>query len=174
LRRRFALAAAVLGGLVSFAWFAARPAMPVLAGMQPLALTVPAHYQAAVFPAFGAFIATVAFDAADRGSPLRERLVLALVTSALALLRLLAIVPLSGHAFFCAALFAHDLCAPRTVRTPFGLTLAGASLGVTAWYKLFAWADGWWLLASTAAGAAVGAICAWPRRERFGALWHRE
>jgi hypothetical protein len=136
-----------------------RPETAVLVGTTPIALSVPAHYQASIFPAFGAFVATLGFDLVTRVHPRRARALLVLLSSALAVVRLAGLVPLSGHAAFAAAFLAYELLAPRPMRTPLGIPLASASLALTSWYKLWLWGDARWFLASIAAGAAVGGAC---------------
>jgi hypothetical protein len=75
-------------------------------------------------------------------------------------LRLLALVPLSGHALFASSLAVHELLAPRAARTPFALALAVLGLATTAWYKLGVWGDPGWFAASLGLGAAIGWVAA--------------
>lgn len=141
-----------------------RPAAPVLIGTRPIPLSVPPDYQVSVFPAFGAWAATLALDAARGGPAWRARALLLVATSALAVLRLLALIPVSGHALFAGAVLGHELCAPRAQRTPLALSLAAVCLAWTAWYKLVVWGDPGWFAASTLGGAALGLALA--RRKR--------
>jgi hypothetical protein len=161
LRERAALwGLAALAGAGAYGWFASRPAMNVRVGLQEIDKVVPVHYQASAFPAFGLFAGALALDAV-RGrarSTLVPRAVLIGLTGAIALLRLDARVPLSGHAVFLAAMLAHELGARSETRSPLGSALAGAGLGVTAWYKLVVWDDAGWFSASVAVGLAIGAV----------------
>lgn len=148
------IAGAAVLGVGSWLWFASRPGMPVLVGTRQLAELVPAHYQACVFPAFGALIGLIGLDLVQRsGGSWRGRAMVVAVTSALSVLRLLGWLPMSGHALFLSAAMVHERATPDRDRV---WLFAIPGLGVTAWYKLAVWDDPLWFVVSCAAGALVG------------------
>lgn len=169
-RTRVAAIGAIACGAIGYAWFATRPEMAVLVGLQQRELGVPAHYQASVFPALGALSAVIAWDAWRGDAPWFGRALLVIVTTALAVLRLLALVPTSGHALFAAALVAHELRSRDAAKTPFALGLAAIGLGVSAWYKLVVWADRGWFAASIVLGVAIGWVVAHEKISRSGSV----
>ncbi|MFW5739177.1 MAG: hypothetical protein ACOC1F_02300 [Myxococcota bacterium] len=130
-----AFAGALLFGGAAAYWFGTQPAMAVLVGTEPVEHFVPAHYQASVFPAFGAMVALLAADML-RG---KNRA--------------------SWGGLFLAALLTHE-AASRGRAGHFALwLLAVPALLITTWYKLVVWHDTLWFTVSIAAGAAVGILC---------------
>lgn len=154
---RFTLLVAVSAGAAAWVGFRALPPMQVRVGSELIGLWVPAHYQAAAFPAFAGLVAVLVRDARGRESPWLGRAAVAGTTSAIAVLRLLGTHPLSGHAVFLAALAVHE--ARARPRSPVLLGAAALGLAVTAVYKV-AWGDTFWGAVSIAAGSAIGAAAA--------------
>ena len=143
--------------------------MPVLVGTEALDQLVPAHYQASVFPAFGAMAALLAADllrGVHRASWL-ARVALLGCTSALSVVRLAGVLPLSGHMLFLAALLAHEVATRGRSGHVLLWVCALPSLALTTWYKLFVWHDATWFFVSLAVGAALGAACRLLWRNRF-------
>ncbi len=159
-RRLLVVAAAILGTLAAWAFFASRPPMLAQVGMEVIDLPVPAHYQAAAFPTFSAWLFVLCLEVADRGlwGALPRASSLGL-TGALAAVRLTGALPFSGHALFLAAALAFDAAQAREQR-PLLLVFSTAGLAVTAYYKLAVWNDPFWFLSSLAIGAAVGGLAA--------------
>lgn len=140
------------------AWFWLRPPMRVLVGSETIDAFVPVHYQAASFPAFGAMGAAVLWAWWQRHPERRDhaRAALLLTCSIVALARLIAGIPLSGHVVFLTAALVFEgwLRGPR--RTPYAWWLACAGFAVTGWYKLAVWNDTTWFAVSAVAGVAIG------------------
>lgn len=145
-------------GIAAYVAFALAPPMRALVGTTPIDAWVPPLYQAAAFPAFGAHLAGLASLVRDRS---RARATLARASllgtlGALAVIRLLGAIPLSGHALFLGAALAFDLRGGGPEARDRRL-LAAMGLLVTAYFKLFVWHDVLWLAVSLAAGAGFGA-----------------
>ncbi len=142
------LAGSVLTALAA-AWFWAHP-MALVVGLTPQPQLVPWWYQAAAFPPFGALTLRAVLDGPGR----RRVVALLAVCSALALLRLLRWIPLSGHGVFLAAAAVFAL--PRTgTGSLFVLTSSLLGLAVTAWAKV-AWGDEGFFAASVLCGGLIG------------------
>lgn len=129
--------------------------MRVRVGTELLGATVPAHYQAAAFPAFAALVALLLSDRGARPPPWLGRSVILGVSSAVAVSRLLGAHPLSGHAVFLTAALAHEAAGRPRSSALLGSAVLG--LGVTAVYKV-AWGDVSWGAISIGAGAALGIL----------------
>lgn len=151
-----ALAAAAASWIV----FASLPASRVMVGTHTIDSVVPLHYQASVFPAFGAYCGALALDlvAGDRSIWL-GRVVLVVAVVGLVVVRLTGHIGLSGHAVGCAALGMESMAGRRRSESGVVLALAAMGLAVTGWYKLGIWGDPGWFLLSVATGAAVGYGC---------------
>ena len=158
-QRRLIIAGAGLLTLAATAVFLLSPPEPVLIGWQPGELLVPWYYQVSVFPAFGLFAGALVSDRLTRrarASWLSRALLLG-STSAMATLRLLAWLPVSGHAVFLCAMLTHQLGAPKAARAPLGLPLVLAGLAITLIHKVL-WRDIWWCLFSVVVGILLGAV----------------
>ncbi|MEZ4313284.1 MAG: hypothetical protein R3F14_35130 [Polyangiaceae bacterium] len=151
---RGALWAALGAGLAAWGGFAAIPPMRVRVGREVVDAWVPAHYQAAAFPAFGAILYLVGRGFREGDGLWGGRAALLGASCAVAVTRLLGAHPLSGHAVFLAAVCAHELAARR--RSPVLLGAAALGLAITGAYKA-EWGDGVWGAVSAGVGAVLGA-----------------
>lgn len=160
-RRLLVLGASALGTLAAWVFFASRPPMLAQVGMQVIDAPVPAHYQAAAFPTFSAWLVLLGMEAIGSGGFRRAlpRAVTLGVTGLLAAVRLTGALPFSGHALFLAAAVVFDAIRAGRLR-PLLLTLSMVGLGVTAYYKLAVWNDALWFLGSLGLGAGVGGAAA--------------
>jgi len=147
---------ATLGGAI---WAWVRPPMRVRVGWDLTDAILPLHYHLSAFPAFGAMVAGVAWAFWDRRASRvdQARGALLAACSVVAVARLGAGIPLSGHAVFLSAAVVFEALLARAERAPWVGWLAAAGLLVTAWYKLFVWADTAWFLGSVATGVGIGA-----------------
>jgi hypothetical protein len=153
------LGAAALAAALVWWIAAALPPMHVRVGDHTTAELVPPAYQVSVFPAFAAFAVALLFDLLG-GQERRTwlaRAALLVVTGGVALVRLGGWLPLSGHGLFLAAVLAYEVTRPAAPDAHVLAALVVPGLLVTGWYKLVVWTDPWWLLASLAFGAALGA-----------------
>lgn len=142
--------AGVLLTAVAAAWFWAHP-MALVIGVTPQPQLVPWWYQAAAFPPFGALLARAVRDAEAR----RETALLLGLCAALAAVRLLRWIPLSGHGLFLAAALVFT-APPHGLRSRFTFTTAAVGLAVTAAAK-WSWGDLRFFVASALVGGLVGA-----------------
>ncbi|MEZ4302334.1 MAG: hypothetical protein R3B70_45830 [Polyangiaceae bacterium] len=131
---RGALWAAVGAGLAAWAGFAAGPPMRVRGGREVVDAWVPAHYQAAAFPAFGAILYLVWRGRRDRDGLWGSRAAVLATSCGVAVTRLLGAHPLSGHAVFLAAVCAHELAGKREIACSAGAAALG--LAITGAYKV--------------------------------------
>lgn len=156
-RRFLPLAAGAGLGVVAYVAFALAPPMRALVGTTYIDAWVPAFYQAAAFPAFGAHLVGLGQLVRERA---RAPVVLARASllgtlGALAVIRLLGAIPLSGHALFLGAALLFDLRGEGPEARDRRL-LAGWGLLVTAYFKLFVWGDALWFALSLGVGAGLG------------------
>lgn len=156
-----AIAGAFVLGIAAGVWFGVHPDRPVLVGTETIDHLVPAHYQASVFPAYGAAVALLGADLL-RGR-LRAswiaRFALLASTSVLACIRLAGALPLSGHVLFLVALLAHEVASRGRSGNVVLWGCAIPALGVASWYKLVVWHDVMWFVVSGVVGVGIGAGC---------------
>ena len=146
------LAVAALGtSLVSW-WFVLHP-LPLLVGTTWHTELVPWWYQACAFPPFFLLVTGLGLDR----EYVLPRIALLGGASAVAVIRLLGFIPLSGHATFLTAClaFASTRQVPQRALL---LISALAGLGVTIFYKL-RWGDGVNLAGSVGLGLALAYLC---------------
>lgn len=156
-----AMLAGAAAGAAAWAWFASRPAIPVLIGLRETRWCAPAHYQASAFPAFGAEVARGVDDWRKRGDT--RRLLLAAICAALGLARLRGALPWSGHAFFLGAVLAFETRAAPRCTPAMGYALGGVA--VTLPYKAL-WRDVGGAATALALGSALGLTLGLARRRR--------
>jgi hypothetical protein len=147
--------ASTLAGAMAYALFRALPPMRVRVGLHEIDETVSPAYHAIAFPPLASLLLE-----SGRVSQTR-RVLIALGTGTLALVRLGGGLPLSGHAVFLGAALA---CSVRG-RMPITILLSGGALAATMVHKI-AWGDVKWGLLSAAFGVLVGFLAAGGKRVR--------
>jgi hypothetical protein len=161
-RSVWALAGAALATAAAWAIFSRMPAMPVRVGPIVTDTMVPLGYQLSVFPAFGAFVGTLALDVARRSERATwpTRAMLLALTGSLAAARLTGTLPLSGHALFLFGVLAYELTPPARRDAHVSLALVIPALLVVGWCKLVVWGDPLWFGVSTVLGVLIGVALA--------------
>lgn len=161
-RRLVPLAVGASLGVLAYAAFAMAPPMRALVGTTPLDALVPPVYQASAFPAFGAHLAALGSLVRARAPwpLLAPRAGLLVTLGALAIVRLLGAIPLSGHALFLGAALAFDGRGGGPASRDRRL-LSALGLGVTSYFKLFVWGDALWFAVSLGVGAPLGVLARW-------------
>lgn len=151
--------AGLAAGAAAWAWYAARPAQPVLVGLRRTHHRVPATYQASVFPTFGAVVARGIDEWRTLGDG--RRLVLVAASSTVAVLRLGGALRWSGHGFFLGAVLAYEARAAL----PCPVVVAYALGGLTTMLRHKAqWGDLGGAAQALALGGVMGAALGAGRR----------
>lgn len=154
MKRVVLIVGAVIGTAI-VAWWYARQNERLLLGTTPQETLVPWWYQASAFPAYFLLLGELVLEPGDRV----RRLVLIIVVSVIAIVRVKGLIPLSGHATFlvAAAVFSWKRSHAVVIAALLGMV-------VTTTYN-FIWHDYVFFTLSVLVGGAIGfAIRAAPMR----------
>jgi hypothetical protein len=154
------LAVAILGTALVAWWFALHP-MPLRVGVTVQAELVPWWYQACAFPPFFLLVGGLVLQREDPW----PRVALLGGASAVAVVRLLGFIPLSGHATFLSACLVFAAMTRQVPQRILLLISALLGLGVTTFSKL-RWGDGFYFACSVGAGVALALLSRFSARRR--------
>ncbi|MBL8912642.1 MAG: hypothetical protein JNM17_18255 [Archangium sp.] len=144
--KRIALLLLSLLGTVVVAWWYARQNERLLLGTTQQEELVPWWYQASAFPAYFLLLGELVIEPTDRA----RRIALVIIVSAIAIVRVKGLIPLSGHATFlvAAAVFSWK-------RSHFVVVAALLGMVMTTTYKII-WHDYLWGSLSVLIGGLIG------------------